>query len=1207
MKAFLLTFSFAAFGFVANAVDAVFTRQGIQDQQGYWADAANWKNANTGEALSEPPTNASDNVAFAVPHDNISLQRIGVGTGQETSKSCDIVVNSVSGNERHKICHSFMWSEGTSAKHRRLTVLNPNSFTGLWFAGDAHAVFSFPAAGSFVPEISALSANARPEVEVPAAGTSARLDALYNSGALIKLGAGDLTVGGTQNCDSRFYVKEGSLTLTGREEGEDLESLLKSSAFHLDATVSSSYSVRADGSSARVCVTNWCDVRGRGFAASVPGYVSRLKVVNAPFLAPAAGNGLDMIDFGSALADAESVALWGPTNCVMHFPQMDNVREVFYVAKYHKKPGFNAVIGDSVKPTLQPADAFLGGSANFGARTGVIFANGTQVDRNWWPAGGHGLTNLNVVSVGSPSNMVFSALATDQDYSERTGGMMIGEVLLYTNALSRAARMRVHAYLCNKWQRRDIAADADAGQVFLEGTEAAVGVAGGKATLVDLVANAEHKVVKTGSGTLEVDMIYPFNAVLDVRGGNIRFARAVPSVSAQAPASDPSVWLDASTGTSLTTETPDGAGRANVLSWKDRRGGELPAGGASEVKPTVAPGASATGLDVVDFGETAETYSYVKFPWWGDTTPRFKAGFAVVRLLKADRSFVPVFGSKNMTFMREGEKGGSHSRFISEKYTHPALGAALWTLNGVPQNPTEYDARLHGTSEFNVIAFSASENVLVDAVAWGRNNASYCGAMQVGEVILYDRELTDRERRGTEAYLMDKWLGKSHPAEAELSPSYVFGGTQPAVLDSDVDFTVGSIAGGTDELTKKGTGSILVGSDIASFDGRRLTVEGGVLEFSSVRHFFDEALFHFDASDSGSLVYWDGADGKPELAQWLDVRRNGIMATTVLNDAAGYVKCAPSLAEREVRPGVFMPMLDFGGVLGGSSAAMLINKTFANVREAHTVHQDRSKNSMFFSYSHLNPTSGSSAQYHDFYRATDGSFFGVNAAEALKNGYVATNGVPMASYTDIVPTAATLFSMAATADVHVNSIQYDRTVPGGAYVGEQLAFSRVLNERERDYLQKYLMWKWFGEGERPYWINGVFSSFAVSAGSSLRFSGNAVLSVSELSGAGTVRAGELVNVASVKADADDLAAGKHLAVDAALRFADNAAIEIKGSGRRLAPGDYTILSAVEIIGVQPLPACRLADVPYPETCRVIRDGNRLVLRVNRRAFSVTVR
>jgi hypothetical protein len=38
MKALLLTFSFAAFGFVANAVDAVFIRQGVQDQQGYLMD-----------------------------------------------------------------------------------------------------------------------------------------------------------------------------------------------------------------------------------------------------------------------------------------------------------------------------------------------------------------------------------------------------------------------------------------------------------------------------------------------------------------------------------------------------------------------------------------------------------------------------------------------------------------------------------------------------------------------------------------------------------------------------------------------------------------------------------------------------------------------------------------------------------------------------------------------------------------------------------------------------------------------------------------------------------------------------------------------------------------------------------------------------------------------------------------------------------------
>lgn len=363
----------------------------------------------------------------------------------------------------------------------------------------------------------------------------------------------------------------------------------------------------------------------------------------------------------------------------------------------------------------------------------------------------------------------------------------------------------------------------------------------------------------------------------------------------------------------------------------------------------------------------------------------------------------------------------------------------------------------------------------------------------------------------------------------------------------------------------------------------------------------DEALFHFDASDSASLVYATDSEGKEYLSEWLDVRRNGVKATTVLND----VKKKPLLVELEVRPGEKRMLLYFGSVTGG--AAMFMNKNFTNFREGHTIHKDIGKNSMFFSHSHLNPVAPTTSKYHDFYRTTDGSFFGGSASEALKKGYIATNGVPMDAYTDIVPTETTLFSMAADADLRVNSIQYDRTVPGGAYVGEQLAFSRKLDADERDYLQKHLMWKWFGEGERPVWPGLNFDSLDVAKDASLSLPVHSQIPVTALSGAGAVACGEIFGIADVSVKLNDAASWNFMTVDGNVGFAAELAVKVEGDGTLLAEGEYTILETQGMTAQPETVRLDISKVSRPKFYKLAFSGNRLVLKVLPKGLRVIVK
>ena len=1194
----------------AFATDATFNNP--DTRQPYWLTLGNWVDTHTGEALAALPTNATDNVTFSTPGSLVYAQRIGIGSGQATSEHFNFTVNSVTGGIRHVICNMFTWYEGTNTKHPTLTVLNPNGFLGWWFSGDAHANFCFPASASFTPEITAISANARPEVSVPDAGTSAHLGALYNGGAMTKLGGGELVLDGAGGANTRIYVAEGGVTLSGHGPDGTLEALLDGAAMHFDAsdgsTLLKNYS-QADG---RTYVTNWMDVRKNGIVANKPNVIysnaGRTILMNSPFIAAgAADSGLDMIDFGSATTDAESGAAFGPTNCLMGFEQLTNVREVFYAAKYHARPGFNPVLGDNAAATLQPASTLLGGSANIGARTGAIFANGTKVVANeFWPESGHGLTNLWVMSFGSPSNMVFSRIASDQDIVGRVGGLMVGEILLYTNALSNAERIRINSYLYGKWKTGN-AIDVDAGQVFMQGAAATVGVAeGDTARVMDLVA-PNSKVVKTGGGTLEIDALYPADAKLDVRAGAVKIASVLAAPSTTAPAANPAVWLDASDGTSYTTTEIEGYDTPFVTSWTDKRGGPgavTAAGSTLDAprKPTIAAGASPTGLDVMDLKTTG--HSFFKFSWFNDKTPRFRAGFAVVRQLSGDRTYVPVFGSKDMTFMREGSVGGSHGRFVSEGYSHPVLGAAAWTLDGVPQDPEVYNATLKETSNFHVIAFSAREKVLVDGIAVARNNNEYSGGMQVGEFILYDRELSEKERRDTEAYLMAKWNGATHPCTATPSPAMDFDPSVDQVIDTDGSAAIASVSGGTGALVKRGTGAATIATPVTN-EVSSISVENGDLTISAGNPAIDDdaLLFHFDAMDEESLVYADDGNGGTYLAEWLDVRRNGIKAITAVpggDYASQFVKKTPTVSELTVRTGVTRPLLNFGGVAGGSSAAMYMNQSFSNVREGHTIHKDIGKNSMFFSWSQLNPTSGG-VSYNDYFRNSTGTFYGDSACAALKSAdaHWAANGERSSDpRNELIPTDASLISIVATGNTHVNTIQYDRTVAGGAYVGEQMAFSRPLSEVQRKYLQDYMMWKWFEEGAKPVWTNAAYSAVSAAAGTTLAFADSPDIAVESLGGAGDISAGRIFGVSSLTVPAESVANGEHLVVSGELAFADSVAVTIVGSCGVLAPGDYPLVEAdslenAELAGW----TYNLDSLSSRRRYAIVRVGNTIVLRV----------
>lgn len=1186
-----------------SAMDATWAKSGSYDLGLYWTTLANW--LVDGVQPTEPPTNVTDTVVF--PHNGVKRrQSVYAGSGTTAGKMCGLSSARVTGDTSVEILNGGSWTSGGTNGRKPVTILDPNGFTGFWGAGDTAQVYAFPSSSTFTPQVHNLDVQGRPTLQADGDGC-VEVDALYNAGGLVKAGSAEVRIAGSMGGCNNLYIEEGDVTLPANAEADTVENVMAGAYLHLDASDASTFEFQEGSGTA---VTNWLDVRKDGRSAWLPHWVGvgadRVQQANPPFLSgEKSPTGLQYLDFGSCFrADAEP--LYGPTNCCLEFAPISNGAEVFCVFRYHEPFGMNALLGDYNLAPLQPyGGAIFGGSANENLATGHIYLDGKLVKGTDSPAGG--LADcVHVMSFGPATNLEIRTIGVDQRYSARCGGMLFGEILVFTNELSRVDRLRINDYLRRKWviggaDQKDL----NLGSVVVCNTASQLKVdAGKRAKVLDVVTSGDT-LVKGGDGVLEVDTVQPANATLDIRGGSVALTRRVtPQLKL---AADPLVRLDASADETVVTEHDGTYGKDFVTAWKDCRTGvdvsAVPfSSQARPHHPTVAAAQSPTGLDVVDFGSNGDTISALTLPWYGQAA-RVYTGFIVMRQISSTYSFVPFFGCKDMCMERENNADGhQHARILSSTYPHPAAMSALWTVNGKAVVPNVYMPEYFGSGAgFIVVAFSARQPLAVDAIALGRNQSTRAGGIQVGEYVLYDRELSEAERRNTEAYLMDKWLGTSHPAATHASATYKFAAAVDPIFDSADDMTISGFTGGTGDVVKRGAGEVTLIAGVAS-DVKSVTVEEGELVLPVDDSFMNDALMHFDATDEQTLVYTNGV-----FAAWKDVRDNGLVAEV---DHTQWSTQPPPLETVTTTNSVQRKMLNFGGLCGGM-ARLCLNQNFSNVREAHVVLKGVSPHFLPLTWAHTSPYAPSATQHIDYYRDSTGKIIAdANSSACVRDGYIAVNGVRHASSDVITPTDSMLMSFAPTANTYVNSIQGDRQMNGGAYVGEQIAFSRTLTAKERDYLVKRLMYKWFEVGEDPVWTNAYFSTVSVAKGAALTLTGAADPIVDTLDGAGAITANVLQGVTAISAEGEAVAAGDHLTVDGKVTFGDAVTVTISGGGKVFdAPGDYAIVEATGGLENVDLTSwtCDTAEFSPKRTYSLRQVGNRIVLRVERKGMLLIVR
>lgn len=1219
---------------VALGAAAFGTEYEVQDPTSvyqYLRETFSWKDVETGLQPALPPTNRTDTLVIE-PAESVAHVRVYNDTQVFDHRSIPPMTLAAVTSDDPRVTFSYVdrWFDGYSSQYQvgdnnlaTLTVLDPNGFLGYWYSAGGRIPFGFPSTASKTNVVSSFSACSRAVFTVPDAGTATKLGELYDRGAVEKAGEGEVILGGTPGTSTRIFVREGSVTLDGTTR-DDIDGVLAKAAIRFDASdVATLARYEEDG---RTWVTNWYDAGGSGVSAWKPrheelaGYPSRIQYANSPFVVEGASpSGLAVLDFGSR-SQAGVEPQFGPTNVFFFIPRMENVREVFYVARYHEQPSYNPVVGEHnvISPFIPEKDAVLSWGA--AARDGTLFVNGRKCDNNDNPDGGAYATNFFTFSCSTRGDVAVNTLCSDLKISERTGGMQVGEVLIFTNVLPRAERTLVNAYLHDKWIAKG-AASADANEVVLKASGTSLGVGAGRTAKVSNLVTETGTFVKTGEGTLEYDTLSPAGATLEVKAGAVRAVHPL-AAPALTPAADPIAWFDASVASSRPEVSYEGVIGKFVPTWSDWRDNGVTATATSRFNtvfaapnlPTVVTGGAPTGLDVLDFGSTEASYSGYALPWYSYASSGFKrcvkSAFVVLRNMCGDHgTYARFFGSKDQTFMREGT--GGHSRLTAPHYAHPTLVSAAWSVNGVPCDPTTKNLS-YADSDFKVIGFSGADYVLLDAICCGmENRGAYTGCFQIGEYIVFDRELSEKERRDTEAYLLKKWLGKDHPFAGTQTVSFAFAEDVDPVIDAEGDMTVARVQGGTGDVIKRGTGSVDVEETIG--DGwKSVSVEGGELIVSVPGEPDDGTYYHFDASAIDTMTY-TVEGGKTNVSVWADVDGRDICATNITMD---YAQGAPKLENYLFQDGQYRSGLDFGNYVSTAAHAMWMSESCDQFKEGLAVYRQQGSDYRPSIFSTIGYVTGKPSPYSGtiYSRGSNGELATSDHPETYTDWYVydyasdsvvLTNG--SCALKDMDPH---LINTVPQSPCRVDAIAFQQVFGGGQIMFEQIGFTNQLSAARRDWWQRHLAYKWFGQGVDPVWTNCYLSAVSVAADATLTLTGAANPIVAALSGAGTVNATTLQGVGSLSFDIEDVANGDALVVNGAVTFADAVHVTVGGSAAiRLPPGNYTLLQTSEDLGDLDLSSWTVdvSELSDKRTYAVRQIGNRIVLSVQQKGLAVIVR
>ena len=364
----------------------------------------------------------------------------------------------------------------------------------------------------------------------------------------------------------------------------------------------------------------------------------------------------------------------------------------------------------------------------------------------------------------------------------RAGGMRIGEIMLFCRMLDDREIKDVQAYLYNKWfggytPGYGPAAEGRAHVHKLNATgDGAVEVNGEIPVRVSKVSG-DGVLEKKGSGTIEIESADVAGTV-KISGGSVRLCDPADVVAKCEYAAGARLHLDASDA--ATVEAPYKSNVSErVKFWYDKSGnGNVAYSDTIARCPFLNTVDTCNGLPVMDFREFDKNTS---------------GSMAIARTIDSARAVYVVWGTQNggghlfgyptatWNYASENNTGSSWLDF-TRKYTPSAdpggsvgviidhQSSAKTVASGtIYTNGVQSVFSVVPTGGYQLFEFHTGEPASVAGINIDRGDNP--GGGRYGEILVYDRELSQRERIATRNYLLRKWFGKADDELEELPES----------------------------------------------------------------------------------------------------------------------------------------------------------------------------------------------------------------------------------------------------------------------------------------------------------------------------------------------------------------------------------------------------------------------------------------------------
>ena len=1202
MKA-LLAFAFAAlFAVESFGVDAVWKNTSTADQT--WWTASNWKDSTTGEELTEPPTNATDTATF--PDIDTTTRTVKL-SAKADGWSGNLA--SVTGGEYWRLQFNALGDGAYRDFTETFSFGDVNGFKGEWRAVGGKKTLRL-AAESGTQTLPVVSVAGQFSVDVANADTVADILTIKGtSGSLKKSGAGDLRVreiadGG----DLVLELESGNIQLDGKMKDPlaAARALAAKSAVWLDASARDTwerYSFTDD--KGRTRVTNWVDAAGRDVKAEIwdnsgDSTDSHIKDIQPPLIsARTSSTGLPLMDFGTNSTSSTDLpqALMRLTGGAVR------VQEAVYIAEVDS--GY-CVFGDTTDYSFSAAQDYVftygesitnnGGFAFFNGghktpalvKVGSIWRMPRQTDV-YSPMKKNSL-QLTDVCFGEGNAKPVRYLASDRVYKSNSGGVRIGEAMLFTTKLTDAERKVLTEYLMGKWFAKYNHKDFDVANVA-DGTS--ITVPEGRIARISTLRATGTTFTKKGAGTLELGRVYPEGLTITVEGGEVNLETVIRGGEPTAPAGTPQLWFDANATDVFVTEG-DG-----VTAWKDCRGN----------------GKQATRLDFkqITAYPAADT---MRVP--GKTTLTFpdKAAFAMPigdGVREAFIAFCYTDSPGQYNVIGEGYKtdrgqGGVNYMFAAPGVGLEVLAGGTFSVDGRPVRPFERARTTFVQDGWCVVHLSTTALASLGRLA-SNGPRSQIGHVSYGEVVTYDTPLSPEDRAATIDYLMRKWTGKRHPEYAKPAADVSLAFDGDATIGGGTDVTFAEVTG-SGSLTKVDAGDATVTAELTE-DFADIAVQGGSLTITKIAEPPDRSVFHFDAMDTASFTdYFIDENGETNIVRWADTRANGVYAYKpgpVNPSGANWMYMTNPIVRHVTFPdGKVRPVLDFLKAnsrnvepTGAGLYLSNVDSVARKIKEAHYIFGNGQSRLRVFH-----------GRYDsDFLRGSYNQLFRNGAQSSpvsadIQNGYISVNNAPADSTYVLRDDNFYLVSIAPLAAKDISAIGVDRAdQAGGDRFGECIAFTDYLPDKERAYLQTKLMHKWLG-GPEAVWTNEL-ESVSVAKDATLTVSGGAIRTPT-VTGGGTIEATRVMGIAALNLKATDRTTVEGLTVEGVADFAGAVSVNLSGAdAAKLKPGKYALVTATSFANLDLAQWSLSTQLKY--ACRFVQEADTVFLEVQPNGMLLLVR